>query len=368
MLEAHHHHQYQYRPLVICLLAGLSFITVCRLRMGTSVAAPDEAETWGGAMGRPEVVGPVVGPYQPLTASNVSTPMPFDVAEGGLGFADRSQLIDLGNFSFLMNDAAVNLCHPNATPPSLVTLVHSSPAHQHHRDAIRQVWGGKQMNVVFLVGEPSAAAVDNVTQLQQQLEAENELHGDLVQGSFQDTYRNLTYKHVMGLKWIAYHCPRARYVVKTDDDVFVNTRNLQRFLNDRLSPLGVRRLIMCQLWEGSLVKRSYRSKWRVSPEEYAGRTYPGYCPGWAVIYSPDVVQLLYREAQRTPFFWIDDVHVTGTLVAAANLTHTPLGAEPYLWTDDRDVMRRHHNSFLFYLMDQQQFKDLHDVQHSLPFS
>ena len=54
--------------------------------------------------------------------------------------------------------------------------------------------------------------------------------------------------------------------------------------------------------------------------------YPAYCAGWAVLYSPDVVFLLYREAQRTKYFWIDDVHVTGTLAARANLTQTSLGS------------------------------------------
>jgi hypothetical protein len=54
--------------------------------------------------------------------------------------------------------------------------------------------------------------------------------------------------------------------------------------------------------------------------------YPVHCAGWDVLYSPDVVFLLYREAQRTDYFWIDDVHVTGTLAARANLVHTPLGS------------------------------------------
>ena len=63
----------------------------------------------------------------------------------------------------------------------------------------------------------------------------------------------------------------------------------------------------------------------MSPLEYPGRMYPPYCAGWFVLYSPDVVILLYREAQRTEYFWIDDVHVTGTLAARANPTHTPLG-------------------------------------------
>jgi len=45
----------------------------------------------------------------------------------------------------------------------------------------------------------------------------------------------------------------------------------------------------------------------------------------ALCYSRDVVFLLYREAQRTDYFWIDDVHMAGTLAAPVILTHTPLG-------------------------------------------
>ena len=33
---------------------------------------------------------------------------------------------------------------------------------------------------------------------------------------------------------------------------------------------------------------------------------------------------LYRKAQDKPYFWVDDVHVTGTLVKELNLTHQPV--------------------------------------------
>lgn len=33
---------------------------------------------------------------------------------------------------------------------------------------------------------------------------------------------------------------------------------------------------------------------------------------------------LYKEAQKTNYFWIDDVHITGTLVEKINLTHTDI--------------------------------------------
>ena len=39
---------------------------------------------------------------------------------------------------------------------------------------------------------------------------------------FQDIYYNLTLKTVMGLKWSSIYCSQVKYVMKTDDDIFVN--------------------------------------------------------------------------------------------------------------------------------------------------
>ena len=48
----------------------------------------------------------------------------------------------------------------------------------------------------------------------------------------QDTYTNLTLKTVMGLKWGAIFCPQAKYVMKTDDDIFINVPLLHRALQE----------------------------------------------------------------------------------------------------------------------------------------
>lgn len=66
--------------------------------------------------------------------------------------------------------------------------------------------------------------------LQVSLESENDQYHDILQGSFKDTYRNMTYKHIMALKWVLYYCPGVRYVLKSDDDTFVNTPVLMRAL------------------------------------------------------------------------------------------------------------------------------------------
>lgn len=97
-----------------------------------------------------------------------------------------------------------------------------------------------------------------------------------------------------------------------------------------------------------MVKRSYRSKWRVSYKEYPHRRYPTYCNGWAIIYSPDVIYKLYTEAQVTPFFWIDDVHFTGTIAVKQNITQTDISK---LVVSESDVLDDTHiNKFIFCLI------------------
>ena len=37
-----------------------------------------------------------------------------------------------------------------------------------------------------------------------------------------DTYRNLTYKTVLGHMWVSSFCSQAEFVVKTDDEIYAD--------------------------------------------------------------------------------------------------------------------------------------------------
>lgn len=228
---------------------------------------------------------------------------------------DLTNLIDLNDFTFNINHKS---CSEVQAQPLVLILVHSAPKNLNKRKLIRETWGrdDPRSRLLFLLGSV------NSTDLQDQLDNENRLHGDMVQGNFIDAYQNMTYKHVMALKWFTYYCPEAKYILKTDDDVFINTPTIYDFLD---SSGDRRKLIFCWEVPEARVKRTYRSKWRVSTKQYSGRYYPPYCPGFSIIYSPDIAFQLYKEAQRTPYFWIDDVHLTGTLAQKINTSITPVG-------------------------------------------
>ena len=161
-------------------------------------------------------------------------------------------------------------------------------------------------------------AVESLS-LQHDLDLESLNYSDLVQGNFLDAYRNMTYKHVMALKWFTYYCDEVKYMMKTDDDVFINTPAVYDLLE---SDAPRHKLLFCSEVRGARVKRTYRSKWHVSTKEFSAKFYPNHCPGFSIIYSQDVANILYQEAQRLPYFWIDDVHITGTVATKSNITIT----------------------------------------------
>ena len=111
-----------------------------------------------------------------------------------------NQMFTVINFTNFIFTLCSNTCDSTPTIHYII-LVNSALGNKDYRDIIRGSWGRPRMRgvvtrLVFLLG-----ATENVT-LQEEIIAESRGHGDLVQGSILDTYRNLTYKSVMGHVWI----------------------------------------------------------------------------------------------------------------------------------------------------------------------
>ncbi|NXU76544.1 B3GT4 galactosyltransferase, partial [Oreotrochilus melanogaster] len=49
---------------------------------------------------------------------------------------------------------------------------------------------------------------------------------DLLQGSFPDRYRHLNLKTLLGFRWALSRCPAVHFLLKADDDVYINVPSL----------------------------------------------------------------------------------------------------------------------------------------------
>ena len=104
----------------------------------------------------------------------------------------------------------------------LLILVFTAPANFDRRTIIRKTWATDpslkiRWRSVFPLGQ---AGGDNI--LNKKLEAEGMMYGDLIRGSYNEHYKNLTFKTQMGLEWAAKYCADFQFLLKADDDVFIN--------------------------------------------------------------------------------------------------------------------------------------------------
>lgn len=204
----------------------------------------------------------------------------------------------------------------NVTKLSCIVIVHTSPHHFNRRNIMRRTWlnssyyNPESIRVVFLLGEVSDIS------LQMKIERENSVFKDIVQGHFIDSYHNLTNKGVMGLKWITEYCQNAEFIVKTDDDVFLN---FFKVFSEMSQIKNKKKYIACNRLDAgtNYIQRETYGKWYVHEDEFKRMRYYPYtsCSGLAVFISRDLVPLLYRAAFMSPFFWVDDFYLFGILPA-----------------------------------------------------
>ena len=144
---------------------------------------------------------------------------------------DLTKIVNPHNFSYITHPGVLVCSSFNSTDKNstfILFYIHTNPSHQRNRVLIRETWGNSlifpNIRVVFMMGQSSNQRINDL------IAQENESYGDIVQENFIDTYRNLTYKAIMAVKWISKYCTHANYIVKVDDDVFVDTFKLTKHL------------------------------------------------------------------------------------------------------------------------------------------
>lgn len=208
--------------------------------------------------------------------------------------------------------------------PFLLLVVKSLIQHFERRQAIRETWGqtrtyGNQtVATVFLLGR--SLPTDHFPDLQGILGHEAELHKDLLQWDYRDTFFNLTLKEVLFLEWFSQNCPRARYVLKGDDDVFVNTLQIIKFL-EKLPESKEKDFFTGDVIRDARPHRDRTLKYFIPESVFVGR-YPPYAGGGGYLLSGELGLRLYNVSWQVALFPIDDVY-TGMCLEKLGIVPEP---------------------------------------------
>ncbi|KAK6484136.1 beta-1,3-galactosyltransferase 2 [Huso huso] len=212
-------------------------------------------------------------------------------------------------------------CQGNS--PFLILLISAEPKQVEARNAIRQTWGNDSLTPgirsvrLFLLG----IAKDQNSYLQRSILEESRRHNDIIQQEYLDTYYNLTIKTLMGMNWVATHCPYAHYVMKTDSDMFVNTEYLiQKLLRPDLLPRH--NYFTGYLMRGYAPNRNKDSKWHMPPELYPSERYPVFCSGTGYVFSGDLAEKIYKVSLSIRRLHLEDVYV-GICLAKLRIDPVP---------------------------------------------
>ncbi|XP_032677333.1 beta-1,3-galactosyltransferase 5-like [Odontomachus brunneus] len=188
----------------------------------------------------------------------------------------------------------------------LVVIVMSAPTHLDARTAIRQTWGHfgqrSDMSVLFMLGTTSDRKIETI------LRKEQYMYNDMIRGRFLDSYSNLTLKTISTLEWVDSYCSKVKYLLKTDDDMFINVPRLLAFVNKHAKDRNVIFGRLARKWKPI---RNRKSKYYVSQAQFQQSVFPDFTTGPAYLLSSDTLRRLYDAALDHTYLKLEDVFMTG---------------------------------------------------------
>ncbi|NXR68680.1 B3GL1 acetylgalactosaminyltransferase, partial [Rhadina sibilatrix] len=227
--------------------------------------------------------------------------------------------------------------------PFLVILVASRPGDVQARQAIRITWGsreswwGQRILTLFLLGQ-GAQREDGAAALS--VEDESVLYGDIIRQDFLDTYDNLTLKTIMAFQWLSEFCSNARFFMKTDVDVFINTPNLVKLLLQLNSSENV---FTGYPLIDNVAYRGLDRKRFISYEEYPFKLYPPYCSGLGYILDGKLALRTYQLMGHVKPLKFEDVYVGICLnILKVNITIPADTEQFFLYKINFDVCKYRH--------------------------
>ncbi|XP_052802570.1 beta-1,3-galactosyltransferase 1-like [Mya arenaria] len=238
--------------------------------------------------------------YNPVGTKNIEY-----YSQASVGYNDEYK--PSYNIQLFRNSSFVrfpsDICNDNVT---LLVFIVSASQNVLAREAIRSTWGTACSNshrdakCVFVVGRSRNESLNRY------IWKESDVYRDILIVSSYDAYSNLTYKTMLALQWSTMNCNgKIKFVMKTDDDMFVSVTSLTAYLNNAPK----QSIFIGKCWGPAMPNRNKNSKWYVSLKQYNHTHYPVFCSGTGYVLSYDVAVSVVQISSTVPFLYLEDVYV-----------------------------------------------------------
>lgn len=146
--------------------------------------------------------------------------------------------------------------------------------------------------------------------LQNLLKEEAKVYNDIVVEDFNDTYVNLTLKTGFILKNFLAICPKAKYLMKCDDDVMINPHVVNGLVG---KVHGNNKPLIGRLYVNPIPFRDINSKYYIPYWLYDRDMFPPYLSGPGYLVPGESVQGILQESFQEPLINLEDVFFTGMI-------------------------------------------------------
>ncbi|XP_046329756.1 beta-1,3-galactosyltransferase 5-like [Haliotis rufescens] len=250
-----------------------------------------------------------------------------DIYKGMWYFEPRDRMVTPLEFPFILDGAKV--CEPNGKPLLLVAVM-SLHNKTEQRQAIRRTygrtakgrsWPGKKLfgpvKLAFFFGVSNSSRENSI------IEQEAKLHQDIVQVNFTESYFNLTYKVLMAIKWAKIYCPKTSFIMKVDEDSFVDIPRM----TDILLSVNMTNQIYGHFHYADPVERA--GKMKVAKDAYPIERYPPHVKGNIYVMPTLLATRIMLLSQFLPYVNMEDAHITGTLAKILDVRHHDIPTDQY---------------------------------------
>ncbi|XP_062590641.1 beta-1,3-galactosyltransferase 5-like [Saccostrea cucullata] len=211
--------------------------------------------------------------------------------------------VDNGLFQFKSTQP---LCQdPQKTPLNLLVMISSRPTHFDRRTALRESWisllsSDKRIRHFFIIGRSKTAFYNEIAN------TEGNIFNDIIQMDMEDTDENETNKSIAMLGWVHKNCAKVQYVLKINDDVFLNIHLLIKDLQHTHKKNAV---IGCRVDDSKTILNSVFRL--VSFAQFDRSKQPVYVKSSAYLITGDIISKMYMATHHVSNITTEDKYITG---------------------------------------------------------